>query len=260
MNIIKKHGIANDINLSEKIYMQTKELLEAASLSLDQGKRNDILDISFDCVYKLGAIKYHHDKFLQEWNKRFDEVDKQETQNITYEESILAYELEAYVFQIKSCLDALVKILRPITGQEKPTYSNYGDDVVSLLRNNLTDSFKPRANKLIDLISYHKERWIENIVDIRDKLSHYIHKTHGLQYFFFSKTEKPGSLKAPTIFGKIDALHLVDISWNNIRIFVVDFVAFAIYIYLPPCFEIYKKNSNTIERWDLSLRESSIKR
>jgi len=259
MKIIKKHNIANDNNLAEIIYMQTKELLEGTSLSLDQRKRNDILDISFDCVYKLGAIKYHYDKFLQEWSRRFDEINKQKNQEIITEESILAYELEAYIFQLKSCLDALVKILKPITGQAKPTYSNYGDDVVSLLRNNITDSLKPRTDKLIELITYHKERWIKDIIDIRDKLSHNIHNSHGLRNFFFLKTQKPGSLKAPAVFGRADARLLVEISWKNIRIFVIDFIALSLYISLPPCFEIYKDKSKPFEKWNLSLNNSSTK-
>lgn len=253
MDIVKKHGIGNDVELTELIFLQTKELLEAVSFNLDQGQRDEILGIAFDCIYKLGAIRYHHDRFLEEWGRRFDDVNKQENQAVIIEESILAYELEAYVFQIKSCLDALVKILRPIISQEIPTYKNYGDDIVKMLKNNLPDVLKLRSSRLIELISYHKDRWIKRIIDIRDELYHYIHHTHGLQNFFFLKTDKPGSLKAPHIDNRTDARLLVETSRKNICIFVIDFIAFSLYICLPPSFEIHKNRQHEIERWFLSL-------
>lgn len=251
--IIGQHGIPAELELERMIYQQTSDLVESTSFHLNNNDRARIFSVTMACIYKLGVIKYHHDRFMTEWKKRFEEVIRQKDQDSIVEESTLAYELEAFVFQIKSSLDAVVKVLKPITGEELVSYGEYGDKVVKLLKNNLSDDLKPRADKLKELVENHKQ-WIQYITNLRDMLIHHTHKCRGLRNFFFEKTGEPKSAKAPRIFDGGDAQILMHNAWWNIRLFIVDFLALSMYICMPAAITLSKNaEPGKIDRWYMSL-------
>src|SRR4030042_3129553 len=145
--IIQKHQIPGEPELTRILYQQTIDLTKAIFPTISDLIKIKIMDVTFLVIYKLGAIKYHHDSFLKEWGERFDKVSQQEGE-IIVEETTLAYELEGFIFQIKSCLDAVVKILDPMAGITLNTYGDYGDSGIKALNNNLKNKQKPREERL----------------------------------------------------------------------------------------------------------------
>ena len=234
--IIKKHGIPGDYELQKLLYLQVKYLLDLALPSniLSAERKSKVFNIMFTTIYKLGAIKYHRDRFVKEWKRRIRNIKKDA--EVIQEESVLAYEFEAYMFQIKSCLDTLVKILDPLVNIRLSTYGNVGDRVIKALSNNLSDQYKLRADYLKHLIQ-ENSKWLKLLIEIRDKLYHYSQEDKSMQHFFFSvQTTRDGGKRiiSPRVFGKYDAIGMVTFSWQRIFVFARDFLAFSIYIVLPP--------------------------
>jgi hypothetical protein len=91
--------------------------------------------------HKLSAVRYHLDNFRREendWiNKYKTSIAGGESCNIVEENPKIIYEVEAFLFQVKSCLDILnVTIRIALNLPYGHLYKNGGQQLISSLENN----------------------------------------------------------------------------------------------------------------------------
>ena len=180
--------------INARIYAQLCHLFPDAFL--DETVKTLFFTHVFQVMHKLHATEYHL--------KNYRRIEKEQTEQSLRlfkrspterrEALELIFELEAFLYQVKSSLDMLVKLMIPILAPHKvstETYSNKGDALVKGLEayKHRSDSNKEAADSLIDLIKHDKENWIERVVGIRDELNH----KKGLMGFQFEPILLPGS-------------------------------------------------------------------
>lgn len=133
-----------------------------------------------DCRHKLYAVKYHLLTLGEEIKERVAEFEKDYSAgsgiSTEIENPRLVYETEAFLFQVKSSLDILVQGLGIVVPPLKSMHSfrskyidgveHSGGTVITALK---TNGFEPLGN----LFETHRVAWIQELVDMRDTITHY---------------------------------------------------------------------------------------
>jgi hypothetical protein len=135
---------------------------------------------------KLSALRYHSKRFRTHQERRLSEIESDENtleaikRGVIICEKEMVFEFEAFFFQLKSCLDMLVKLFAPIFGSKYGNVSTYGDkgkDVVThlnqLKKNKKLNLTHGRVDWLIELIQQVKDPWLKPLIALRDTISHY---------------------------------------------------------------------------------------
>jgi hypothetical protein len=135
---------------------------------------------------KLSALRYHAKRFEQLQEQRKQEIENDESsraivrQGMVMAEKEMIFEFEAFMFQIKSTLDMLVKLFVPVFGSKQAdlsTYGKAGQKIVTHLRQLKRDKNKllahGRVDLLIELIEQAIDPWLKPLIALRDTVSHY---------------------------------------------------------------------------------------
>ncbi len=127
-------------------------------------------------VHKLEGIKYHLDNFV-EHESQIENKMKEEGLGSDHDSIVmdpkLIYELEAFLFQLKSCLDILAQTLSIVYRLPSiVTYSNDGENLIKSLKQNTTQNLKDDALQIIKIVNDNK-KWISDAIDMRDEVTHY---------------------------------------------------------------------------------------
>ncbi|MDP1715443.1 MAG: hypothetical protein Q8L41_11935 [Anaerolineales bacterium] len=138
-----------------------------------------------DCRHKLYAVKYHLLSIKNEIKERVGEFEKNYSAGagiaFETENPRLVYEAEAFLFQVKSSLDILVQGLGGVIPPLKSMHSfksknidgveHSGGSVITALKTNGFES-------LGELFETHRAEWIQDLVDMRDTITHYSRLRH----------------------------------------------------------------------------------
>lgn len=229
---VKKQYENNEI--TGRIYLQLCNL-EVNTILHDDGV---FFSHAFSVMHKLNATMYHKENY-----KRIEANRHREAKNalrkgnyIPQEELALIFELEAFLFQVKSSLDMLAKLLIPVVGKDTVHTQTYGDKGEKIIKG--LEQYKAKkdvnikaVDNLITLMRYDKDCWLEMVVNIRDELNH----RKGLRNYIFVPVELPNGtrvIKKPK-FKRMNAVEFLElICANNIQ-FQQDFMAVAIAIKSP---------------------------
>lgn len=142
-------------------------------------KRN-ILKLRFERLeHKLNGIKYHMENFKQYENFMHENylsneyVAKMSGMFLDIKEPKLMYEAEAFLFQVKSCLDIFAQIIGMIYNLPiVNTYENNGETLINSLKNNSHESLRDHASMLVKIIEDHK-KWVKDLVEMRNDITHF---------------------------------------------------------------------------------------
>lgn len=182
--IITKMG--EDPEIGGRIFLQACNLDARPLLGRDSDR---FFDAIMGVMHKLHATRYH----LQNYDALEAKLFRQAVRafkahpNTTREALELIFELEAFLFQVKSSLDLLVKIVPPVIGPGIVGSQTFGDKGEKLIRGlkmllKKTGTDTEAVRRLIDLIDGDRGAWIATTVDIRDELNH----KRGLRDFKFT--------------------------------------------------------------------------
>lgn len=170
--------IGRDMQIGSRIYWQFCELKDAINLPEDEKEK--IIGCVIEICQKLEKVKYHANRYseianeyIEDFKKRSDKLGHANA-NCSYVNKTtgIETEVEAFLFQAKSCLDILVKVFLPLFGINLYTFKNGGKGVIKALKNSLNDKLKPKAINLIKLIEK-DSLWINKfLVGDRDVVSH----------------------------------------------------------------------------------------
>jgi len=221
----------DDDEIGGRIYLQACHLF-AAGLAADQKSR--VVQHAVSVLHKLTAPKYHMNNYARleleqkaEWEARFNV----EPDSGLREALEMTAEVEAFLFQVKSSLDMLAKLLIPVVGRgtlKTHTYGNKGEDLEKGLkqfrRNSAANPWAVDA--LVSLVQHGRMAWIESTVSMRDRFSHFTALT-GLR---FQPIEWPSGwieARCPTLDGDEILPKLRKIYQSNLE-FHQDFMAIAL--------------------------------
>lgn len=225
-----------DQEIGARIYLQACNLFVGGLLLKEQKDR--FFTHAFAVMHKLSATKYHLENYRSIEAEQLEEANRQFSKDPsrTREAFELIFELEAFLFQVKSSLDMLVKLLRPILGEhvvKTHTYGNKGEDLIKGLK----QYRKKRGvnveavNRLIGLAEMHKEGWLQRTVELRDELSH-IEGVRNYQYRPMKTSDGRIVAQKPS-FKNFETLETLEIIYQSNLIFHQDFMAFSLAL-LPP--------------------------
>lgn len=236
-----------------RIYLQLCNLFVEPILN----KQKDLFfDHAFSVMHKLTATKYHLDNYIKiekqqfEYSRRFFK----EKMNQTREAFELIFELEAFLFQVKSSLDMLVKLMIPIVGNNvvhTQTFGNKGEKLIKGLTKykRKKDINVDAVDNLINLIKSDKDSWLEKVVTMRDELSHY----KALRDYKFLPIKLPNGqigVRKPA-FKNMDTVKFMKIIFSNNIEFHQDFMAFALSIKAPPILQlIHQDTKSAIDKFN----------
>jgi hypothetical protein len=160
------------------------ELLCRFIPNIDAAQMDGIYTTTGAIALKLNALRYHSKRFGKLQERRLREIESDDDtlkaikRGVIICEKEMVCEFEAFFFQLKSCLDMLVKLFVPIFGSKYGNVSTYGDkgkEVVTHL-NQVKKNKKlthGRIDWLIELIHQVKDPWLKPLITLRDTISHY---------------------------------------------------------------------------------------
>lgn len=169
----------------ENLDQEITALIEPLS-KLSQEKQNRCLSEKlFDCRHKLHAVRYHLQTLNKEIVERVREFEKSYNAGAGIAQEIenprLIYETEAFLFQVKSSLDVLAQVLGCVVpplasvhtfrSKKVDGVEQAGGTVINAL---LRNGFEELGN----LFESHRVNWIQELVDMRDTITHYSRLRH----------------------------------------------------------------------------------
>ncbi len=220
----------SDDEIGGRIYLQTCNLFAHDVLKEEHAA---FMTHAMSVMHKLTATKYHLANYERlEVEERAIAEDLYRRGSANRRESFpLIFELEAFLFQVKSSLDMLAKLLGPTIGYGNVKTNTYGAKGDGLLKRLDAYRRRPSAHRaavdnLMNLIEANRDAWIGRVVDWRDTLSHY----RALQQFRFEfpigPDGKPACI-APRFEGMETLLFLNRVYSNNLQ-YQQDFMSFAL--------------------------------
>jgi len=159
-------------NLDKRVY----DLIAKAINTSNDLKSKRLEKKLVDCRHKLQAVKYHLSTIKTEIRERVKEYKNNHSAgsgvSFEMENPRLVYETEAFLFQTKSSLDLLTQalgcLLPPLKTMNtfKKKDGCAGGKVILALKKN-------GYEELGSLFEQHRTEWIQEIVEMRDKITHY---------------------------------------------------------------------------------------
>ena len=181
-----------------------------------------------------------------------------ETQNVPVRLTTaqdLYLELDGLLVQFKSCLDHMIHVLHysfHLNFASLTTFGDKGDKIISLLRNNVRGAnFKQVAAQIARIIEANKE-WLGLVIDLRDKMNHYVDGGISLDNFtvFVRKIEGVDALYTPKLSEDQTVRDLMAQLFTNLIDFVEHFLGLALLPRLPKIAIQFKSSTDpTVPRW-----------
>ena len=169
----------DDPEIGGRIFLQAKELLQGGLIAKD--RMDAAREVLFLCMHKLTSVKYHRDNYLRIHKKEVEQLYRMlKRQNVEVperkEQFKLIAELEAFLVQLKSSLDILVKLLIPLAGLSYGAVATFGDKgeriIKKLTRRPIPNVEPEKVKALVRLIRSDNQTWLEKVIDLRDHVNH----------------------------------------------------------------------------------------
>ena len=221
----------------------------------------DILKAFTSLCHKINMVKYHLIRYQKVENMLEQELLKSERfidhDGVVLVERIeLTAEYESFLVQVKSSLDILVKFLNIIyrNGQKNPmkfqsTFSDKGKGVIKSIEKYLRQNSQDK-DKLLELLRYLKNEcavmpeegsdeihWLTSIINKRDTIAHF----QKPEYFAFQIVYLGGknTITRPQFTKTMSMFESLQIVYDNLLVFVQDFIALLFIPYLDGGLEAY---------------------
>jgi len=202
-------------------------------LNLSGAVKQDFVKRINDVDHKLHAVKYHLNNYEQAESDKIKEFSRNYKPpagaQIIIEEPTLIYEVEAFLFQTKSCLDVLSRVLKPAFGFTYCSFGDKGDDVIKQLKNNCPTPLAIYAEKIIKLIEDAQDAWVVELIKMRDGITHYS-RLQGFDCFMEDPYIGGGTanIHYPTMPNKRRALEYCQDVWKRLLSFCEGFLRFTL--------------------------------
>jgi len=167
--------VVKDQEIGVRIWMQVCDMLDAMDMP-DKKDKDAFQRVVVEIMKKLDSCKYHYgnlERILAEAKVSHKPLDGDEMADHVDLASGAESEVESFLFQGKSCLDVLAKILHPIARIKLISFKDSGKGVIKALENNTAAEKTDKTKALIELIREDQE-WIGTwFKSERDVVTHF---------------------------------------------------------------------------------------
>ncbi len=238
---MKYNEIHKEIN--SRIFLQAQHL--SPTLNFGQTKEYSIISQTLDVTLKLQAMVYHIEnykildhQYLNDAVKNFHEFP-----NSINNCCSLIYELEAFLFQLKSALDIAIKVIGELLPNhfKSKTFGNNGEHFI----NNLEKFKEVRIDRsefiesIIEIVKNNQKKWLKESVELRNTISHY----KSIRFFAYKilKDNDEIIVQRPRILNK-DPHYFMENTFRNSMEFIQDLISFSIILFLPQHYVLSRAN------------------
>lgn len=207
---------------------------------LNNQEMTEFSQILLLCLKKLAGVWNHFDRYCRLEDNLIEREKNKEIDNINISDKIfsddLFLEFDEFLVQIKSSLDYLVKIPKPIVGKNHWNLRTFGDkgEKVSKELRNLTKEFKELAEIIIEKVINKNQPWLNHVIEARDKLNHYFEGCISFERFSVYKPNESEVVYVPAWSRKQSIRDFMKIVWWHLIFFVEDFIAFFLTFRMYP--------------------------
>jgi hypothetical protein len=155
----------------------------------------------------------------------------------------LFLEFEEFLVQVKSALDHLVKVPAVFIGTKAWSLTTWGDKgrkVEKAVKNNLPKQHKQHAAGIRDLVLKPHREWLPDVIEARDKVSHYLQGGVDFELFGVHLMEG-GDVRVPLWAPDQTVLEFMDVIWGNLLRLAEDFVHVFLYLRVTDDY-VFKKD------------------
>lgn len=175
--------------------------------------------------HKLYGIKYSLDNFIKNETAIIDKLQTNyqgPDHDYHVDKPELHYEIESFLFQVKSALDVLAQIIGIVHKFTTPTYSKNGDDLIRLLKTNTSANRKDESNQISKILEQHK-KWVSDVIDMRDEVTHFSDLSGYLSFIHYTWDGGPtAEISYPSMPDGQRAQKYLDNTFNSLLSFVKD--------------------------------------
>lgn len=243
--------LCKDNEICGKIYAQFCYLI--SNIVIDEKDKTLFIEILSSLMHKLSAVRYHLKRYFDEEKNEFHNCKKRfaKDPNVCIEAFELIFEFESFLFQVKSALDILAKLLNVAVGEGIIATTTFGDKGQRII-NGLEQLKRKKRVKLesidalINLIQTDKEQWLAKIIEFRDELNH----IKALQNYYFKLIPLPNGQRAieKPKFKGIETVPLMETITQNVIDFSQDFMCLAFDLKVPRSFKLVLADIKNVEK------------
>lgn len=234
----------------------------AAHDDLSQADGSDLIDLIVLLSRKLLSVWTHlqayqaHERALAEQAATWPTTKREHSQEL-YEE------FDVFSVQIKSTLDHLVQIMRPILGRNKWTMYSFGDKGDRVLASLKSNTSKHHAGhvRLMEhqLFNDTNKRWLTGIIEVRDKVNHGMAGGMKIERFAIY-CDAFSTVHLPMWNDQQRIGEAMAIVWENLFRYIEDFIVLAINFRLKPGFSLVRREmplTSSTPSWTLTTKEDT---
>ena len=227
-----------DLEIMGRLYYQARELLLSHGFDFFKPKedeRDKFISILVDVVIKISAMKYHLKNYEQHETICIEQLKARcgANSHISLNAYELLFELEAFMFQMKSALDLAVKFIEVLFPHrfKTKTFGDMGEDLIKGLEKFKKDknAKKEIVDSIILMIGDDQKSWLSQAITLRDSLNHF--KTIAGYNYQAKKIGDRCEISVPRIAG-LDVLTYMETTYSNCLEFIQDFMCLVIGMFL----------------------------
>lgn len=240
-----------DMEILGRLYYQAKELLLSHGFNFTEPKekeRDDFLKVLLDVTVKIAAMQYHLKTYEQHETLCIEQLKAKcvgSENHISLQAHELLFDLEAFMFQMKSSLDLAVKFFEALFPNrfKTKTFGDMGENLIKGLKN-----FKNDKNAKIDIVDSiismirdDQNAWLKQAITLRTSLNHF--KTIADYNYQAKRNGNKWEIISPLIVG-LEALSYMKLTYSNCLEFIQDLMCLAIGLFLPKNVSVGVRNSS----------------
>jgi hypothetical protein len=228
-----------DLEIMGRLYYQASELWLSRGFDIFKPKekeRDRFISVLLDVTVKISAMQYHMNNYAQHEALCIQQLKTkcEDKPYVSLQAHELLFELEAFLFQMKSALDIAVKFpeaLFPNRFKTK-TFGDMGDDLIKGLEKFKKDknSKKDIIDSIISTIRDDQKTWLKQAITLRTTINHF--KTISGYNYQARKTGTEIEIIVPRI-ARLTVLTYMKRIYSNCLEFIQDFMCLVIGMFLP---------------------------
>ena len=171
-----------DIEIMGRLYYQARELLLSQGFDFfkpKEEKRDKFITILLDVTIKISAMQYHLKNYEQHEALCIEQIKAKCGADpfISLQAYELLFDLEAFMFQMKSVLDLAVKFLEALFPNrfKTKTLGDMGKNLIKGLEKFKKDknAKKEIVDSIISMIRDDQKTWLKQAITLRTSLNHF---------------------------------------------------------------------------------------
>lgn len=227
-----------DLEIMGRLYYQARELLLGYAFDVFKPKtdeRDKFISILVNVMIKISAMKYHLKNYERHETLCIEQLKAKcgANSHISLQAHELLFELEAFMFQMKSALDLAVKFLEALFPDrfKTMTFGEKGEDLIKGLEKFKKDknAKKEIVDSIVLMIKDDQTSWLKQAITLRDTLNHF--KTIAGYNYQAKKMGDKWEIIVPKIAG-LNVLTYMKTIYPNCLEFIQDFMCLIIGMFL----------------------------